>query len=210
MPDGSLERRVDFCIQLLKELKNLTEEAIQEFYQIERLSRDLYDRLFIDERDQIQKEIDRYQENLYRVTQLNEEIIEVINSWYSFSKDPGEIKQFLYPVRFWKKKKECRKRIQNIKQEIDRITVENRFIKEKIALWERDVGQKSLQLIKQDEHYQKYLQMIERKADLMSDVKYLLETLPLGSPVKLDIKDIDSFVESLSAVSKFNQKKTTS
>jgi hypothetical protein len=54
-------------------------------------------------------------------------------------------------------------------------------------------NKKALYLIKQGEHYQEYLRMMERKAHLISDLKYLLATLPLTFPVTVDIKNMDSF-----------------
>ena len=42
--------------------------------------------------------------------------------------------------------------------------------------------------------------MMERKAHLISDLKYLLATLPLTYPVTVDIKNMDSFIKHLISI----------
>jgi vacuolar-type H+-ATPase subunit E/Vma4 len=195
-----LEKRIDFALDLLRELKDLSEELTQGFDRIEKNSLNLYNAVFEQEKRCIQDEIENYQRNAQKINRLNQEIITTINSWYDFSKDPREIKKLFFPVRFWSIRRKLKKRIKSINEEIGRMEMENRFIKEKIAAWEHELEQKALFQIKQGEHYQEYLRMMERKAHLISDLKYLLATLPLTYPVTVDIKNMDSFIKHLISI----------
>jgi len=199
--DDSLQRRIDFLINLLAELKILYEQSNNKFVDIENSSANLYESIFHEYKGSIQHEVDKYEANVKEIAQLNYQIIERINQWYGFSKDHKEMKRLFFPVRFYLNKLKLRKQIKKANQEINRITVENRFIKEKLVDWEYELEDKALQQIKQSEHFEKYLLLLEKKNDLISDFEYLLSTLPVTYPINLDIKDIDNFVENLRTIS---------
>lgn len=197
MSDDSLQRRIDFLIHLLTELKIFYEQSISKFADIERSSGELYESFFNEFKGSIQHEVDQYEANIQKAAQLNYEIIEQINLWYDFSKDPEEMKQLFFPVKFYLNQRKLKKRIKQINKEISRITLENRFIKEKLTDWEGELENKVLQQIKQGDNYQKHMLFLEKKANLISDFEYLLSTLPVEYPINLNINEIDSFVENL-------------
>jgi tRNA G10 N-methylase Trm11 len=197
--DEIIKERIDLALDLLHELKDLSEAAAERFTDIEKYSVHFYQGLFEQERSSIQDEIDKYKRNTEKITQLNYEIIDEINLWYAFAKDHQEIKQILFPLKFWRIQQKIKKKIKKLNQEIDRVMLENRFIKEKIGLWEQELENKALQEIKQGDYYQSYLRLIERKADVISHLKYLLTTLPLKYPIKLDLKKLNVFIDELRA-----------
>ncbi|MEL7563581.1 MAG: hypothetical protein AAGU27_01670 [Dehalobacterium sp.] len=196
MSDDSLQGRIDFLIHLLTELKIFYEQSINKYVDIERSSGELYEKFFNEDKVSIQHEVDKYEANVQKAAQLNYEIMEQINRWYDFSKDPDEVKSLLFPIRFYINQRKLKKRIRQIYQEINHITLENRLTKEKLANWERELENKVLHQIKIGDNFERYMHLLDKKANLISDFEYLLSTLPVKHPINLNINDIDGFIEN--------------
>lgn len=197
MQEYSLQRRIDFATILLSDLKNVHNELAKAFSDIKKSSGCFYENFLNDNKDDMDHEVEKYKENIQKTNQLNYEITEKINIWYDFVKNPKEMKKIFFPVKFYMNKRELKNNIKKNNNDITSITLENRFIMEKLIKWESELELKAVQQIKQENDYQVHEQLIQRKAQLISDLEYIFSTLPLTYPVKVDVNDIDSFIEKL-------------
>jgi len=201
VPDDPLQRRIDFSLNLLCALKNIQNQLAHELLEIEKTSGSVYEKIFDEDRGNIQDQVDKYKANIEKNVALNYEIMNQINLWYDFVKNPRKMKGLFFPVQFYFYQRKLKKRIRKINREIGSMTIENRFIMEKLTNWEQGLEQKALLQIKEGDYYQGYLRLETRKNELVSDLEYVLSTLPLPYPVQLDFKDIDGFMTQLRGIS---------
>lgn len=200
MQENNLQRRLSLIIDLLHELKQ-THTKLQDYSSgIEDNSGTFFQKLYNQNEIEIQNEVNRYKTNIEKIKQLNCEITLMINKWYEFSKNPVEINSLLFPLKFYIKKKKLNDYIKKTNNEILNITVENRFIKEQLTNWEHELELKAVQEIKQGNTYEIYNQLVKKKVELISHLKYLMPTVPGICPAAFSITDIDSETSRLSNI----------
>lgn len=78
------------------------------------------------------------------------------------------------------------------------LTIENRFIMEKLTNWEHQLEIKAMQLIKGESSFTHYEELAKKKEAIINELKYLLPTLSELCPIELDINNIDCLIERIS------------
>lgn len=196
--DDRLKKRTSFIITLLQELKQVYSQLINISSDIEKSSGSFYMKTFEESKDYIQIEMDKYKLNIERIKQLNCDITLKTNTWYNLVKNSEEIKKVVFPFIFYFSKKKLKRDTKSINEEILGLTVQNRLIIEQLTIWEHELELKVIQQIKQAPEYKNYEELAGKKEELISQLKYLLPTLPDICPVVFNLADIDSIVEKLS------------
>lgn len=197
MKDSNVQKRTTFVLTLLNNLKEAYKELKELSTGIESDSDTFFEKLFNSSKVEIQGDIEAYKANIEKMKQLNLSITERMNEWYDFIKDSNEIKKVTFPLKLYFKKKNFKKTILHMNREISEISIENRFIREKIINWEQELGVRALQEIKKGDEFSKYEELIRRKDNLISELKYLLATIPDIDPVEFDLDNIDKIIDKL-------------
>ncbi|MCX7923397.1 MAG: hypothetical protein N3B21_15510 [Clostridia bacterium] len=200
MYEDSLLQRTNFIIELLSDLKDVQSQLINTSSDIEKRSGAFYEKTFYETKNSIQAEIDRYKSNIEKIKQLNYDITAKINNWYEFSSSTEESQRITYPIRFHFKKSELKKSIKSMNEAISNLVIENRFIKEKIINWEHQLEIEAIMQIKQGNSFHQYEGLLNKKSMLISELKYLIPTVPDLCPIELDLSNLDQTIAQLSKI----------
>lgn len=197
MKDTNMQKRTIFIIALLNNLKDVYAELKELSSKIESSSDNFFEKLFKSSTVEIQGDIDSYKHNIEKMKSLNVEITSKVNEWYDFIKDISQVKKVTFPIKLHFKKKSFKKLISNMNQDLLDISVENRFIREKIINWEQELSVRALQEIKKSGEFSKYEALNREKDRLISELKYLLVTIPDIEPVEFELDSIDKMIAKL-------------
>jgi hypothetical protein len=192
-----MQKRTIFIIALLNNLKDVYAELKELSSKIESSSDNFFEKLFKSSTVEIQGDIDSYKHNIEKMKSLNVEITSKVNEWYDFIKDISQVKKVTFPIKLHFKKKSFKKLISNMNQDLLDISVENRFIREKIINWEQELSVRALQEIKKSGEFSKYEALNREKDRLISELKYLLVTIPDIEPVEFELDSIDKMIAKL-------------
>jgi hypothetical protein len=196
MPDNKQSNyRSEFALQLLLNLQQVLKELSEITQEIEKNSDSFYKDYFNNNIASIQADIDNYVSNNEKIKDLKLKVTAIVNDWFSFIKDPDEIKKLTFPVKLYLSKKNLKNSIKNINASISNISIENRFIKEKIISWEHELGIECVKDIKTGIEFSHYEKLLKTKIELIEELKYILPTIDGVCPLLLDLKNIDRFVE---------------
>lgn len=192
------DRRINLLKELLHELKKTEKQLEGSIVEIGNLSEIYYQKALTEFYDEIQLEIDKYRDNIKRISEINNKTTENVNSWYGFAKNKDEMSGITFPIRYFLLKRKLRKSLRMMKNEVSSITIDNRFIKEKLALLEQQLEIKAIQKIKEDDSYMNYGILIQKKDLLISQLNYLIPTIPGLCPVSAGGLATDSLLEKIS------------
>ncbi|HQA56941.1 MAG TPA: hypothetical protein PK033_03585 [Acetivibrio sp.] len=197
MRDSNLQRRTELALLMLNNLKEVYFELKKLSSSIESNSDEFYQKLFHSSKSEIEKDLEGYKANIERIRELNLNATEIINRWYDFIKDSNEIKKATFPIKLHFQKKKVKDSLTKINKEISDLSIENRFIREKIVNWEQELSVKALQEIKNGNEFDKYEELIRKKDYLVSELKYLLATIPGMNNLEFEMENIDEVIEKL-------------
>lgn len=200
MKDANLQRRTELAMSMVNSLKEVYFELKELSSCIENNSGEFYRELFSSSKIEIQSDVECYKANIERIRELNLNATEIINQWYDFIKDSNEIKKVSFPVKLYLKKRKVKDDIAKINKEISSLSIENRFIREKIINWEQDLSVKALQQIKTGDEFDRYEGLIRKKDYLVSELKYLLATIPDMNCLEFCIDDIDQVIDMIKKI----------
>ena len=197
MVNPAMDRRLNLLKELL--LETMESDRLLEYsiIEIEKLSEEYYQYAFTECQEEIQEEINKYIKNNIRINDINNEITTKVNLWYDFMKDPGEMSKLTFPVLYFFRKRKLDKLLKNLNDEISSITIENRFVKEKLTLLEHQLEIKAIQKIKEDKNYLDYERLLQKKELLAAELGYLLATIPGMFPASIDSSGINELYEKL-------------
>jgi len=195
--ENKLARRVYFATELLSNLKSIYVKLQNNSNTIEDQSVSFFKKMFNENRFEVQSEINKYNENLKEINHLNCQATQYINKWFEFSKSSHELKKLTFPIKFKIRKKQLKNDIKKINKKISDIAIENRFLKEHLLNWEKELEVKTIKEIKKDGHYTNYEDLLKTKEILINELTYLLPTIPGVCPGELDISNIDRLVNAL-------------
>ena len=198
MKEENVQRRLYLLIEMLSELKTIFNQLETVSKDIEKYSEESVQRLFRDNKPDIQGELDRYKLNMDKVQQLNCEITSKINSWYKFVKDECSVRKVTFPISFIAKKTGLNKSIKSINEAISSLAIENRFLRENITIWEHNLELKAVRQIRQGHDYEVYDELVNTKDRLIAELRYLIPTIPGLCPIEINILNIDSEIKRLS------------
>ncbi|MCX7710767.1 MAG: hypothetical protein N2484_13085 [Clostridia bacterium] len=198
--DNNMQRRILFATELLYELKKVSMGIKDCLSHVENHSNGFYRDLFKECKKEIQGETDLYKENIEKIKQLNLEITSKINEWYIFVKNPAELKKVVFPIMFYLKRRKLNQFIQKANDTISQLTIENRFITERLTNWEHELELKAIQLLKEEVNYQQYEELLKSKDAIIAELKVLLPTLPQVCPIEIEIDRIDLLIEKIAKI----------
>ncbi|WHH61077.1 hypothetical protein [Petroclostridium sp. X23] len=193
--ENTINQRIDLTLNLLNDLKSINEQLTYVFTQIEKSSDTFHESILNKYRNDIENDLKKYKTNIKTIKQLNLEITSKINTWYEFTKDDHEMKKLSFPIKFYFHQRKLKKDIKRINKQIYDITIENRFVKEQLINWERDIEIKALHELKLGTDYRTYEQLVQKKNNVISDLKYIIPTLPVTCPIKIDPDRVDTFIQ---------------
>jgi hypothetical protein len=145
----------------------------------------------------VQEDIDNYKKNIEEIKKLRSELTGEINAWYGFIKNTTEIKKLSFPLKFLIKRKMLKNSLKRVNDSIAKITIENRFIKENLAIWEHKLEHECIEEIKDGLSYSNYDLLAKKKSALIDELKYILPTIPGICPIEVEIEKIDRLIEEL-------------
>lgn len=197
--------RNDFLITILLNLKEIYSQLNNLTAKIENISLTYFNDFCAENNELISQEVNVLKENIKKIKQYNYQITEEINTWHQFSNNPQELGKTLYPIKFYFKKMRLNNKLQSINKEIYRISLENRLSKEKLKKIDSSIEASILKQIKNSGIYKEYEELLKNKEILISDLKYLMPTLP--SPLqKINLNNIDFYLNNFQS----NYKQSTS
>ncbi|HEY9060243.1 MAG TPA: hypothetical protein VIO64_07045 [Pseudobacteroides sp.] len=196
MPDTrQSSERAEFALQLLLKLQEALKELSDISMEIEKNSDSFYKDYFKNNVSSIKEDMDSYISNNEKVKNLKLEVTAMVNDWFSFIKDENEVKSLTFPVKLYLKRKKLRNSIKNINASISNISIENRFIKEKLISWEHDLGIECIKAIKTGREFSHYEKLLKIKRQILDELKYILPTIEGVCPLELDLNNISQFIE---------------
>jgi chromosome segregation ATPase len=193
------EKRKEFALALLRELDWLYLQLDKAESDAESTSGEFYERAFNERKEELQSVIEKYHENLDRIRDINKEITTSINSWYEFIKDEKKLALITFPVAFLFRKKRLYKKISLLNGEITEITINNRFMKEKLAALGHQLETRAESLARSGENYLEYEALLTQQNAIVSDLKYLLPTIAGACPADISVSGIHKTMEALAA-----------
>ncbi len=193
------ERRKEFALALLRELDRLYLQLDKAASDAESTSGEFYEQAFHESKEELQSVIEKYHENINRIREINKEITTSINSWYEFVKDEKKLALITFPISFITRKKRLYKKISVLNSEISEITINNRFIKEKLAALEHQLELRAESLARSGANYLEYEELLTQQNAIVSDLKYLLPTIPGACPADISDYGIQKTMESLAS-----------
>ncbi|WP_010247558.1 hypothetical protein [Acetivibrio cellulolyticus] len=197
MKDSNMQKRSAFVLSLLNELNDVYKELKKLSSGIESNSDNFYESIFNSSKVEIQGDIDSFKSNLEKMKEINMNITAKLNEWYDFIKDSSEIRKVTFPIKMYFMKKDLKNSITKMNAEISNLSIENRFIREKIINWEQELSVKALHEIRNGQEFNSYEDLVRKKDNLIIELKYLLATIPDLAPVEFDLDNIDRIIDKL-------------
>lgn len=198
MPNDTIDRRRLLARDLLKQLRDVCDHINKITEDLGDSSKSFLSRVYDDHSEKIQEKVNLFNKNVESVRNINIEITNTINEWYKFAKDEREMARWLFPVRFFLKRKQVISRVKELKQEITGVGIKNRIIREDIQHLESTLEYEAAQRLKKDVRYKDYLSHLKTKSMLLEELKYLLPTLHETPLKELHTDKLDEAIETLS------------
>ncbi len=192
-----LSERAAYAAELLNCLKDTCSKLNETSSEIENCTGKSYEESFRRNISSVQEDIDNYKKNIEEIKKLRSELTGEINAWYGFIKNTTEIKKLSFPLKFLIKRKMLKNSLKRVNDSIAKITIENRFIKENLAIWEHKLEHECIEEIKDGLSYSNYDLLAKKKSALIDELKYILPTIPGICPIEVEIEKIDRLIEEL-------------
>ncbi|MDP4183168.1 MAG: hypothetical protein Q8942_19025 [Bacillota bacterium] len=193
-----LNDRTEFAIQLLLRLKDIHSCINKVLQGIEENSEEFFNDFFEKNVSIIQSDLDNYLLNLEKISELKAQVTDDINKWFSFAKNADETRKLSYPLKFYLRKRSLRSSLKSINDNISSLSIENRFIKEKLMTWKHDMEIECIRNIKKGDEFFSYENLIKNKNTIMEELKYILPTIEGLCPISIDLNDVEPVIEKLS------------
>ena len=191
MGKANLQRRIELASTLLYEFKNIYVQIENASTEVEKTSGAFYEEAFKENQEELRSVMESYHKNVDRTRQIYDEITATINSWYAFIKGEKEIEKITFPIVYSYKKRSLSKKIASLNAEISSITINNRFIKENLAILEHKLEIEAESLLKSGGNYTEYEKILMKKKSLSAELIYLLPTIPGLCPADISAAGID-------------------
>lgn len=167
MKDSNMQKRSAFVLSLLNELNDVYKELKKLSSGIESNSDNFYESIFNSSKVEIQGDIDSFKSNLEKMKEINMNITAKLNEWYDFIKDSSEIRKVTFPIKMYFMKKDLKNSITKMNAEISNLSIENRFIREKIINWEQELSVKALHEIRNGQEFNSYEDLVRKRITLL-------------------------------------------
>lgn len=194
MDKSTLNKRKDLAAWMLSELNCIYANLEQTALEVEGSSDKYFDEAFREKEEELRSVLNTYHSNIGAIRELNNEITSLVNSWYDFLRDEKETGSLFFPFAFFAKKKMLINKIRAINARITEMTINNRFIKEKLTVLGHQLEIRALSLARSGERYLVYERLLADQNDIISDLKYLLPTIPGACPADISAAGIDAAI----------------
>lgn len=191
-----LSRRNELALRLLMELRDNYAGIDNAASSASHNSIDCYDQAVDEMKEELQSILDEYHKNIDMIREINNEITSSVNSWYDYQKDEKASSMLTFPIMFNVRKRKLYKKIESLNRQISEITINNRFLKEKMAAAGLKLETRAACLAHKGESYDEYEKLMQRKKDIEDELKYLLPTIPGLCPADITSKHIDTTIKS--------------
>lgn len=189
--------RIVLLRELLMELAETEKQLEQHKTGIENMSSRYFQEILKEKDGEIQHETEKYRSNTDRLAAIKLEITSGVNLWYEFRKSRNEMTKLLFPLIFSLKRRGLQKKIKKLNDEVSSIIIDNRMIKEKLTLFEHQLEIAALEKARASMEYQLYDQMLSKKDSIISELEYLLPTIPGLCPANIGASEIDELLRKL-------------
>lgn len=189
--------RIELLIEMLYQYKKLVSEMQNISTTIEKNSKECYASFFGKNMTNIQDSIIKHGNNIDRAKAINDGITAAVGNWYDFVKNPAEVSRLTYPLRFYRRSKALRKKIKALQEELSSILIENRFIAEQVTIWQQSLETEVIMETRKSETYATYNKTSAGMEALVSEMKYLIPTIPGLCPSCVSVTEIDTLIEKL-------------
>ena len=192
--------RKELVIRLLKELKDNYRKIDEAAAYASSDSSGCYDRAVDEMKDELQSIVDEYNMNIDRIREINNEITASVNGWYDFLKDRETTSKLSFPLTFNIRRKKLNKEIDSLNKQITELTINNRFLKEKLTAARLKLEIRAVDLAYKGEGYNEYEKLMQKNKDLAAELKYLLPTIPGLCPADITASGIDTTITATERV----------
>jgi hypothetical protein len=189
--------REEFAAKLLEELKSVYLKICREEKYLNENAAGIMESTFNENLPEIQADIDEFKSNNEHLGHTGSEVTKEINAWYGFTMNKDELGSILFPLKFTMRLRKARKNIMDLNNNAQSCTIRNRFIKEQIKTWATEVERKNMQKIKDSIEYQQYCSLVDKKDRIISELKYLLSTIPSVCPAFIEPGNFDEVIANL-------------
>lgn len=193
-------KRLDLLKALLLNLEDTSLRLMELSSQLNDFATSYYEKKVSDGKSDIRELVSGFRANEQKIQELNSAATAGINSWYDFVKEQDEMKSFLFPVKFYLNARKLRKQIKNNNDRISSVQIENRFLKEQLTAWEQDLYENCHKEIKKTDFYLRFRKLVQQKEELITQIKYLIRTVPGLCPANIDISNIKDVMLKISHV----------
>lgn len=189
--------RIELLIEILYQYKKQVSDMESISSRIEKNSQECYKAYFTRNMPNIRDSITKYGANVERAQMINNEITSAVGTWYDFIKNPDEVSRFTYPLRYHKRAKALKKKIKGLQEELSSLLIENRFISEQVTIWQQSLETEVVTDTRKSEAYMGYNKTSAEAEALVSEMKYLIPTIPGLCPSYISVNEIDTLIEKL-------------
>lgn len=197
MQDSKSRQRIEFTVILLSDLDETIKEIKEKLSCVEGCTKDFFRNHFQKRKNEIHPDIAKYNENVRKMKNLNIGITAQINEWYGFLKNEKELEKLSFPIKYYFNKRKLSSFISKANESISNLVIENRFIMEHLTVWEHQLELDAIQLIRQEMDFKRYEELIKRKDAIISELKYLLPSIPHVCPVEIDTGNLNPLIEKI-------------
>jgi hypothetical protein len=190
-------RRKDLALVFLENLDNV-------FIQLENLSSTVEDNSQIslqnlqkEQKDKLRNKVEAYNGNIQKAKDLADSITELMNKWNILKNDEDLQRNPFYPIKLLASKKSISKNLNEIKDQINALSIKNRLLHDDIDRMENSLKNDMLQQMKHGSEYKAYEEAIEKKNVLIQELTYLLPTIPGFSHSTLDVRSTQLIMNQL-------------
>lgn len=198
MEKTNLPRRKELAVTLLSELKNVYGQLESGSSEVEKTSGDFYEEAFKEKQEELLSVMADYHKNVNRAREINNEITASINFWYEFIKDDNKTGKITFPISYFRRKRSLNKKITGLNEDVSSITINNRFIKENLTMLEHQLEMKAVSLAKSGGNYLEFEKTLLKQKSIVTELKYLLPTIPGLCPADISSTGIDKLLTALS------------
>lgn len=189
--------RIELLIEILCQYKKLISDMKSISARIEKNSQECYKAYFTKNMPNIGESIAKYGANVDRAKMINDEITSAVGNWYDYIKNPDEVSKFTYPLRYHRRAKALKKKIKSLQEELSSLLIENRFISEQVTIWQQSLETEVVMDTRKSQAYMDYNKTSADLEALVSEIKYLIPTIPGLCPSCISIDEIDTLIEKL-------------
>lgn len=198
MKDPKLSKRIDLLKQLLKRYIDIENDINAAESQLEETSGRIHAEYIAASQDEKNRATNKFSNNIEEANIINTLITAEINDWYQFIKDEKSMSSLTFPLKFYFKRKKLFNDIKKANEKIQNLSINNRFIKENLNFVGQELGNNSSSKLKNLNSYSEYEKLQRKRDNLITELKYLIPTIPGLCPIELSSGKAAEIIDMMS------------